>query len=157
MSEKLLINEDKSNNFDGKSNNELVPNRNELPSVLTNEENVSVKVKQIEEMANTLYNNRPYSDLWEEDAQDIAKVLYEAGYRKQSEVEKFAEEIKLEFYREFDEIIPSIMTDKIDELKKKYKICNGDCQECDQAIWETPTSFVGDNRIVGCKWKESEE
>ena len=37
-----------------------------------------------------------------------------------SEVEKFAEEIKLEFYREFDEIIPSIMADKIDELKKKY-------------------------------------
>ena len=37
-----------------------------------------------------------------------------------SEVEKFAEEIKLEFYREFDEIIPSIMADKIDLLKKKY-------------------------------------
>ena len=37
-----------------------------------------------------------------------------------SEVEKFAEEIKLEFYREFDEIIPSIMADKIDELKEKY-------------------------------------
>lgn len=37
-----------------------------------------------------------------------------------SEVEKFAEEIKLEFYREFDEIIPSIMADKIDDLVKKY-------------------------------------
>ena len=37
-----------------------------------------------------------------------------------SEVEKFAEDIKLEFYREFDEIIPSIMADKIEELKKKY-------------------------------------
>ena len=43
MSEKLLINEDMSNNFEVKSNN--------LPSVLTNEEKVSVKVKQIEEMA----------------------------------------------------------------------------------------------------------
>lgn len=59
----LLINENKSNNFEVKSN------------------------KQIEEMANDLYENRPYSDLWEEDAQDIAKVLYNAGYRKQSEGE----------------------------------------------------------------------
>ena len=46
----LLINQDKSNNFEVKSNNELVPNRNELPFVLTNEDKVSVKVKQIEEM-----------------------------------------------------------------------------------------------------------
>lgn len=35
-------------------------------------------------------------------------------------VRDFAEEVKLEFYREFDEIIPSIMADKIDELVKKY-------------------------------------
>ena len=33
---------------------------------------------------------------------------------------QFAYDIKLEFYREFDEIIPSIMADKIDELVKKY-------------------------------------
>ena len=58
-----------------------------LPSMLTNEEKVSVKGKCIQEMANDLYENRPYSDLWEEDAQDIAKVLYNAGYRKQSENE----------------------------------------------------------------------
>ena len=43
-----------------------------------------------------------------------------ADFVPKSEVEKFAEEIKLEFYREFDEIIPSIMADKIDELKNKY-------------------------------------
>lgn len=42
-----------------------------------------------------------------------------------SEVERFAEDIKLEFYREFDEIIPSIMADKIDELKKKYTESEG--------------------------------
>ena len=45
---------------------------------------------------------------------------YTADVVPKSEVEKFAEEIKLEFYREFDEIIPSIMADKIDEIKKKY-------------------------------------
>ena len=61
--------------------------REYLPSTLTNEEKVSVKDKCIEEMANDLYENRPYSDLWEEDARDIAKVLYNAGYRKQSEGE----------------------------------------------------------------------
>lgn len=32
---------------------------------------------------------------------------------------KFAERIKLEFYREFDELIPSIMADKIDECLKE--------------------------------------
>ena len=46
-----------------------------------------MKEKQIEEMATDLYDNRPYKDLWLEDAEDIAKVLYEAGYRKQSEGE----------------------------------------------------------------------
>lgn len=35
-------------------------------------------------------------------------------------ITKFADDIKLEFYREFDEIIPSIMADKIDELVKQY-------------------------------------
>lgn len=58
-----------------------------LPSVLTNEDKVSVKGKYIEEMANDLYENRPYRELWLEDAQDIAEVLYNAGYRKQSEGE----------------------------------------------------------------------
>lgn len=43
--------------------------------------------KQIDEMAKVLYENRPYKDLWEEDAIEIAKVLYNAGYRKQSEGE----------------------------------------------------------------------
>ena len=43
------------------------------------------KVKQIEEMTNDLYDNRPYEELWLEDAEDVARVLYNAGYRKQSE------------------------------------------------------------------------
>lgn len=36
-------------------------------------------------------------------------------------IEDFADEIKREFYYEFDELIPSIMSDKIDTLVKKYK------------------------------------
>ena len=53
-------------------------------------------------------------------AMNVIKYAETADVVPKSEVEKFAEEIKLEFYREFDELIPSIMADKIDEIKKKY-------------------------------------
>lgn len=87
MSEKLLINEDKSNNFEIKSNN--------LPSVLTNEEKVSVKGKQIDEIAKLIcvYPQCIYYNIIGECANkecqfvDKADHLYEAGYRKQSEGE----------------------------------------------------------------------
>lgn len=59
------------------------------------------KEKQIEEMANDLYENRPYKDLWLEDAEDIAKVLYAKGYRKQSEGEW---QIKSEIYKLIDDV-----------------------------------------------------
>ena len=36
-------------------------------------------------------------------------------------IDDFADELKMEFFAEFDEIIPSIMADKIDALVKKYK------------------------------------
>lgn len=39
--------------------------------------------EQIEEMAISIYEHRPYNDLWLEDAQEIAEALYNAGYRKQ--------------------------------------------------------------------------
>ena len=40
-------------------------------------------------------------------------------------VKEFAESVKMAFYHEFEELIPSIMADKIDELVKK--VCgNGD-------------------------------
>ena len=45
------------------------------------------KEKQIEEMANIIYDNRPHKDVWIEDAEGIASVLYNAGYRKQREGE----------------------------------------------------------------------
>ncbi len=43
--------------------------------------------------------------------------------RKQA-VKEFAERVKMAFYYEFDELIPSIMADKIDELVKE--ICGDD-------------------------------
>lgn len=56
-----------------------------------------------------------------------AEELYYAGYRKADDVRKetakdFAEKVKMAFYYEFDEIIPSIMADKIDELLKEYGV-----------------------------------
>ena len=68
-----------------------------------------------------------------------AEILYNAGYRKIDEncavitkdelkqykvqaVKEFAEKVKMAFFYEFDEIIPSIMSDKIDELLKEYEI-----------------------------------
>ena len=44
---------------------------------------------------------------------EIARLTAEV--RKQSVIE-FAERVKMAFYYEFDELIPSIMADKIDEL-----------------------------------------
>ena len=57
---------------------------------------------------------------------NIAIAIYNAGYRKENKVRKetakeFAEKVKMAFYYEFDEIIPSIMSDKINELLKEYE------------------------------------
>ena len=41
-----------------------------------------------------------------------------AEVRKQA-VKEFAERVKMAFYYEFDELIPSIMADRIDELVKE--------------------------------------
>lgn len=75
----------------------------------------------------------------EKSIHDIAaEALYNAGYRKIDEncavitkaelkeykrqaVKEFAERVKNAFYAEFDEIIPSIMANKIDELLKEYE------------------------------------
>lgn len=67
-----------------------------------------------------------------------AAVIYSSGYRKIDDncavitkdelkqykvqaVREFAEKVKMAFYYEFDEIIPSIMSDRIDELIKEYE------------------------------------
>ena len=93
------------------------------------------KEQQIEEMAkivDEMYN------VYTTTAEDIAEGLYNAGYRKIDDdcavitkdelkqykvqaVREFAEKVKMAFFYEFDEIIPSIMSDKIDELLKDYE------------------------------------
>lgn len=47
---------------------------------------------------------------------DYARLTAEV--RKQA-VKDFAERVKMAFYYEFDELIPSIMADRIDELAKE--------------------------------------
>lgn len=44
------------------------------------------------------------------------------GWHKdlKTELKQFAERIKMEFYYQFDELIPSIMADKIDETLKEF-------------------------------------
>lgn len=51
-----------------------------------------------------------------------ANITYviEAEKSKAKALKDFAEVIKVEFYREFEELIPSIMSDKIDELLKEF-------------------------------------
>lgn len=54
-----------------------------------------------------------------------ATALINAGYGNvRAAVEDVAERIKMAFYYEFDELIPSIMADRIDELVKE--ICGDD-------------------------------
>lgn len=74
------------------------------------------KEKQIEEMIKTMTGFCiPTSD-----DEIRAKLLYAAGYGNVKEaVKEFAERVKMAFYYEFDELIPSIMSDKIDELVKE--------------------------------------
>ena len=93
------------------------------------------KKQHIEEMAkivDEMYN------VYTTTAEDIAEGLYNACYRKIDDdcavitkdelkqykaqaVKEFSEKVKMAFFYEFDEIIPSIMSDKIDELIKEFE------------------------------------
>lgn len=94
------------------------------------------KEQQIKEMANITYDK--IKKTCGAKLKDISEALYNAGYRKIDEncavitkdelklyqrqaVKAFAEKLKMAFFYEFDEIIPSIMSDRIDELLKDYE------------------------------------
>lgn len=57
-------------------------------------------------------------------------VKHNAEVRKQA-VKEFAERVKMAFYYEFDELIPSIMADRIDELVKE--VCGDEVSKNDKA------------------------
>lgn len=53
-----------------------------------------------------------------------AKCLVEKGYGElRAALKDFAERVKTAFYHEFDELIPSIMSDKIDDIIDE--VCKG--------------------------------
>lgn len=52
--------------------------------------------------------------------QEYAEKFFKKGYGDvRAAVKEFAERVKMAFYYELDELIPSIMADKIDELVKE--------------------------------------
>lgn len=58
-----------------------------------------------------------YIERCESGEEDWVKRLME---RPRTVVKNLGEQIKMAFYYEFDELIPSIMADKIDELVREY-------------------------------------
>lgn len=57
--------------------------------------------------------------------QKTAEALVKAGYGDvRAAVKEFAERVKMAFYHEFDELIPSTMADKIDALVDE--VCGDD-------------------------------
>lgn len=51
--------------------------------------------------------------------EERAEEMRLANEELRKAVKEFAERVKMAFYYEFDELIPSIMTDKIDEIVKE--------------------------------------
>lgn len=58
---------------------------------------------------------KEYCNLYKEN-QWLKKCL---RFMRRTTAEKFAERVKMAFYYKFDELIPSIMADKIDEIAKE--------------------------------------
>lgn len=86
------------------------------------------KQKEIEKMAKAIYETGIAIDgtdiafglIEDSHFERIARKLVAAGYGDvHAAVKEFAERIKMAFYYEFNELIPSRMADKIDELVKE--------------------------------------
>lgn len=91
------------------------------------------KQQEIEKMAKAIYETGVAIDgtdiafglIEDSHFERIARKLVAAGYGDvRAAVEDVAERIKMAFYYEFDELIPSIMADKIDELVEE--VCGDD-------------------------------
>lgn len=86
------------------------------------------KHREIEEMAKAIYETGIAIDgtdiafglIGDSHFERMARKLVTEGYGDvRAAVEDVAERIKMAFYYEFDELIPSIMADKIDEIVKE--------------------------------------
>lgn len=91
------------------------------------------KEKEIERMSKAIYETGIAIDgtdiafglIDDSHFERMARKLVAAGYGDvHAAVKEFAERVKMAFYYEFDELIPSTMADKIDELVKE--VCGDD-------------------------------
>ena len=86
------------------------------------------KQKEIEKMAKAIYETGIAIDgtdiafglIDDSHFERMARKLVAEGYGDiRAAVKEFEESVKMAFYYEFDELIPSTMADKIDELVKE--------------------------------------
>ena len=66
--------------------------------------------------------DRTKCDFYEDVRKEAKAATHKKDYVSQETVVDILDEIKREFYYEFDEIIPSIMADKIDAIGKRHGI-----------------------------------
>ena len=70
-----------------------------------------------DEMGFMPYTTHPFPEEYVETWKQ--RLIFVFGQLRKETAEKFAERVKMAFYYEFDELIPSIMADKIDEICKE--------------------------------------
>ena len=84
----------------------------------------SAVIDFIEQQENSIEHLKKQLEIADEETQlaHKANITYviECEESKKNALKKLGERIKLEFYAYFDELIPSIMADKIDELVNEF-------------------------------------
>ena len=77
----------------------------------------------IEQQKNNIEHLKKQLEIADKETQSAHKAnveyIIECEERRKKSLEKLGEDIKIEFYKNFEELIPSIMSDIIDELVKK--------------------------------------
>nr|DAD76285.1 MAG TPA: hypothetical protein [Siphoviridae sp. cttDR14] len=93
--------------------------RDEVSALFYEKRNACRTCAQFGEM---IFNDKEYIMIKERLSEFYIEDRRKNEQRKKAQVVKeFAERVKNAFYAEFDEIIPSIMANKIDDLVKEYE------------------------------------
>nr|DAI38384.1 MAG TPA: hypothetical protein [Caudoviricetes sp.] len=93
--------------------------RDEVSALFHKKRNACRTCAQFGEM---IFNDQEYIMIKERLSEFYIEDRRKNEQRKKAQVvREFAERVKIAFYEEFDEIIPSVMADKIDELVKEYE------------------------------------
>lgn len=93
--------------------------RDEVSALFYEKRNACRTCAQFGEM---IFNDKEYIMIKERLSEFYIEDRIKNEQRKKAQVvREFAERVKNAFYAEFDEIIPSVMANKIDELLKEYE------------------------------------